>query len=145
MPRSGRFWLFLTGKQVNIITFEINNLLERSKQGLLFTGEKKDKIGLKVEALMETSGFNRTLLFLEILNDLAQQNDYKVLNGNGYAFESDLKGSHKVDTIFNYITAHFKDDITLEAIADKTGMTVPSFCRFFKNLQNFWDPSSKIL
>ena len=113
-------------------TFEINNLLERSKQGLLFTGEEKDKIGLKVEALMETSGFNRTLLFLEILNDLAQQNDYKVLNGNGYAFESDLKGSHKVDTIFSYITAHFKDDITLEAIADKTGMTVPSFCRFFK-------------
>ena len=82
--------------------------------------------------MLDLKGFNRTLLFLEILNNLSESKDYDILNLETYTFESDLKGGHKIDIVYRHIANNFKDEITLETIAEKTGFTVPSFCRFFK-------------
>jgi len=113
-------------------TFAIEKLFERAKKGISFTFKFRDVVGAKVEKLLTKTGFNRTLLFLEILNDLAETKDYELLNIDTYTFESDLKGGHKIDIVYSHISNNFKDEITLDDIAEKTGFTVPSFCRFFK-------------
>ena len=102
---------------------KIRNLFDRSKKGILFGKEIKQKIGIKIEKLVEKKGFKKVLVFLEILNMLAKTEDYIILNVDGYAFETELQDSTKLDKIYKHINENFKDHISLDEIAnDKAGV-----------------------
>lgn len=113
---------------------KIKELFERSKKGILFGSETKIKVGYKIEKLVEKKGFKKLLVFLEILNILSKTSDYTILNVDGYAVETELQDSSKLDVIYTYINTNFKDHISLEQIANVANMTVPAFCRYFKKV-----------
>ena len=113
---------------------KIKELFERSKKGILFGLETKIKIGYKIEKLVEKNGFKKLLVFLEILNILSKTEDYTILNVDGYAVETELQDSSKLDTIYKHINTNFKEHISLDQIASVATMTVPAFCRYFKKV-----------
>jgi AraC-like DNA-binding protein len=113
---------------------KIKELFERSKKGILFGSETKIKVGDKIENLVEKEGFKKLLVFLEILNILSKTSDYTILNVDGYAVETELQDSSKLDRIYTYINTNFKDHISLDQIANVANMTVPAFCRYFKKV-----------
>ena len=113
---------------------KIKELFERSKKGILFGSETKIKVGDKIENLVEKEGFKKLLVFLEILNILSKTSDYIILNVDGYAVETELQDSSKLDRIYTYINTNFKDHISLDQIANVANMTVPAFCRYFKKV-----------
>ncbi len=113
---------------------KIKELFERSKKGILFGSETKIKVGYKIEKLVEKKGFKKLLVFLEILNILSKTSDYTILNVDGYAVETELQDSSKLDIIYKYINNNFKDHISLDQIANVANMTVPAFCRYFKKV-----------
>jgi len=108
------------------------SLFDRAKKGLMFKSDTQKMVGPKIIRLLDHEGFERILLLLEILSDLAQSNDYSILNVDGYAFETTHQDSHKIDIIFKHINSNFERQIPLEEIAEKASMTVPAFCRYFK-------------
>ncbi|CAH8282951.1 AraC-like DNA-binding protein [Mariniflexile fucanivorans] len=110
----------------------ILSLFERAKKGIRFKVETKQKIGPKIEKLLEHGGLKRVLKFLEILDYLATTDDYTLLNADGFAFEAEAQDSSKIDVIFKYVNKNFQNHITLDEIADEVSMTVPAFCRYFK-------------
>ncbi len=110
----------------------IDALFERAKKGIRFNIEIKQRIGAKIERLVELEGANRITSFIEILNDLATTDDYTLLNANGYAFESSHQDSNKIEVVYKHINENFKDHISLDEIAELVSMTVPAFCRYFK-------------
>ena len=110
----------------------IVSLFERAKKGIRFKIETKQKIGPKIEKLLEHDGLKRVLKFLEILNFLATTDDYSLLNADGFAFETEPQDSAKIDVIFKYVNKNFQNHIALDEIADVVSMTVPAFCRYFK-------------
>ncbi|SDR78611.1 AraC-type DNA-binding protein [Formosa sp. Hel1_31_208] len=110
----------------------IKGLFERAKNGILFKVETKQKVGLKIQKLDDVKGFRRIILLLEILFDLAEAKDYELLNADGFAFETNLQDSFKIDLIYNHINTNFKNHISLNEIAHVASMTVPAFCRYFK-------------
>lgn len=110
----------------------ISALFERAKKGIRFKVETKNVIGPKIESLMEYTGLERVIKFLEILNYLAITDDYTLLNADGFAFETEAQDSGKIDVIFKYVNNNFQNHITLDEIADEVSMTVPAFCRYFK-------------
>lgn len=112
--------------------YDIAQLFERGKKGILFKPETKKLVGPKIESLIEYEGFERVLKLLDILNDLSLSEDYSLLNADGYAFETKLQDSTKIDIVYKHINSNFKDHIGLDEIADKVSMTVPAFCRYFK-------------
>lgn len=107
-------------------------LFERAKKGIRFKVETKQKIGPKIEKMLEHQGLKRVLKFLEILDYLATTDDYNLLNADGFAFEAEAQDSSKIDIIFKYVNKNFQNHITLDEIADEVSMTVPAFCRYFK-------------
>ena len=111
---------------------DISSLFERAKKGVLFKPEIKSVVGPKIEKLIEEKGIKRILSLLDILNDLAISEAYTLLNVDGFAFETKPQDSEKIDIIFKHINNNFKNHISLEEMADKVSMTVPSFCRYFK-------------
>ncbi|GAL65566.1 AraC family transcriptional regulator [Jejuia pallidilutea] len=107
-------------------------LFTRAEKGIRFGIETKKIVGPKIDMLLELQGLKRVILFLEILDYLANTEDYILLNADGIAFETNPQDSEKIKIIYKYINANFQDHITLEEIADKVSMTVPAFCRYFK-------------
>lgn len=110
----------------------IDALFERAKKGIRFNIEIKQRIGAKIERLVDLEGANRITSFIEILNDLATTDDYTLLNANGYAFESSHQDSNKIEVVYKHINENFKDHISLDEISELVSMTVPAFCRYFK-------------
>ncbi len=124
---------FLGNHFVNIP--EMSNvaaLFIRAKKGIRFGIATKKLVGPKIDKLVEFEGLERILKLLEILNHLANTEDYTVLNADGIAFETNPQDSDKINVIYKYINANFQEHISLDEIADKVSMTVPAFCRYFK-------------
>jgi AraC-like DNA-binding protein len=110
----------------------IGALFERAKKGIRFNLEIKQRIGAKIERLIDLKGAHRITSFIEILNDLATTDDYTLLNANGFAFESVSQDSNKIEIIYKHINDNFKEHISLDEVSNLVSMTVPAFCRYFK-------------
>jgi AraC-like DNA-binding protein len=110
----------------------VKSLFDRAKKGIRFKIETKQIIGPKIDNLLEYTGLERVIKFLEILNFLAFTDDYSLLNADGFAFEADAQDSAKIAIIFKHVNTNFQNHISLDEIADKVSMTVPAFCRYFK-------------
>ena len=115
---------------------KIQKLLDISKSGIAFSGKTKTKIGEKMEVMEYQSDFQRLLSMLNILNELGNSEEYKVLNAEGFTMQSELKDNDRINVVFNHVKANFKQPISLEEISDTVSMTVPSFCRYFKKITN---------
>lgn len=107
-------------------------LFERAKKGLLFQREAKDEIGPKIKELVNYQGFNRILKLLDVLQDLALSKDYILLNVDGFAFETTIQDSNRIEEVYKHINHNFGRAISLDEISDLASMTVPAFCRYFK-------------
>lgn len=110
----------------------IQALFEKAKLGLSFHGKTKRKVGRKMEKLAKYDPHDRLLKLLTILRDLAQSDEYLILNVDGFVLETHLQDNDRINVIFNFVRDHFKRAIPLEEIAEKVSMTVPAFCRYFK-------------
>lgn len=115
---------------------KIQNLFEIAKGGIAFYGNTKRKIGEKIEILDYQTDFQRLLSILNILNELGNSKEFKVLNAEGFSLETEVKDNDRINIVFNFVKANFKEEITLDEIADLVSMTVPSFCRYFKKITN---------
>ena len=110
----------------------VSTLFERAKMGIRFNMDTKKEIGAEINNLLEFEGLQRVLKFLDILDYLGNTDDYTLLNADGVALETSPQDSDKINIIYKYVNANFKQHITLDEIAEKVSMTVPAFCRYFK-------------
>jgi len=115
---------------------KIQKLFEIAKSGIAFHGKTKKKVGEKMEVLEYQSDFQRLLAILNILNELGNSTEFKVLNAEGFSMETEVKDNDRINVVFNHVKVNFKEDISLDEIADLVNMTVPSFCRYFKKITN---------
>ncbi len=114
----------------------ISALLEKSKAGIVFSENIKKEIGEKLVDMHESSSWEKLVKFLEILDALASTSDYRILNAGKYYLQTQVEDNERINLIFNYVKDHFKEQITLEQVADLANMRVPSFCRYFKKITN---------
>jgi AraC-like DNA-binding protein len=114
----------------------ISALLEKSKAGIVFEENIKKTVGKKIADMHEMSSLKKLLAFLEILDELATTQQYRILNAGKYYLQTQVEDNERINHIFNYVKDHFKEQISLEEIADLANMKVPSFCRYFKKITN---------
>lgn len=115
---------------------QTRTLFEIARGGVAFFGETKDIVGEKLENLKNESDFEQLLSILSVLNELGNSKDFKVLNAEGFSFKTDIEDNDRINIVFNHVRNNFKEEVTLAEIADKAGMTIPSFCRYFKKITN---------
>mgnify|MGYP001827709503 FL=1 len=115
---------------------QARTLFEIARGGVAFYGETKDIVVEKLENLKNESDFEQLLSILSVLNELGNSKDFKVLNAEGFSFKTDIEDNDRINIVFNHVRNNFKEEVTLAEIADKAGMTVPSFCRYFKKITN---------
>ncbi len=117
-------------------TSKIKTLIQVAKRGIVFSGDTKVRVGTMMEAMEKQTDFERLVTQLTILNDLATTEEFRILNADGFSILSDVKDNERINTVFNYVKTHFKEEISLDVMAELTSLTVPSFCRYFKMVTN---------
>lgn len=114
----------------------ISALLEKAKSGIVFGEDFKKALKPKIDALTESHSLSKLLLLIEVLDQMSLTQDYKILNASKYYLQTQKEDNDRINVIFNYVKDHFKEQITLETVAELANMTVPSFCRYFKKITN---------
>ena len=112
---------------------KVRNLLENLKRGIKLFGETKTIVIDKVLKLKDTCGLKAIITLLDILLDISESEQYTCLASEGYTQLSNVNEEKRMNDIYQYITTHFKDKITLEEIASIANMTPTAFCKYFKH------------
>ena len=89
-----------------------------------------------MEVLEYQTDFQRLLSILNILNELGNSEDMRMLNAEGFSFSTDVKDNDRINVVFNHVKNNFREELTLEEISSMVSMTIPSFCRYFKKITN---------
>ncbi|WP_292008720.1 AraC family transcriptional regulator [Chryseobacterium sp.] len=110
----------------------IKNLLELSKYGILYGTATKKLILPKLQKLMESDGYKRYLLLLEILFELSTCEDYSLLNNEIMPYTIISKNKARLENIFTYVENNYDKEIPIEEVAKLANLTLPAFCNFFK-------------
>jgi len=114
----------------------VRRLLERSRVGLSFHGRTRDKVAPMLQQLGQLEGFARLSAFLQILELLAQSNDYRTLASPTYSPSLALYQGERINCVCELISRKFREGITQSEAARAAKMSPPSFSRFFRRATN---------
>lgn len=112
----------------------IRNLIERASRGIRFH-EVDNTLKSKIINLNENGVFDRTIKFIEILYELANCNNYKLISSLGFRNPSDNSIDNDLDKMYNYIFDNFRINLSSKDVADYINMNHSSFSRFFNRVQ----------
>ncbi|KFC20454.1 AraC family transcriptional regulator [Chryseobacterium sp. FH1] len=114
----------------------IFQMLETAKSGIVFGEKIKRAMASKMDALVKSSSLDKLVKLIDILDELAHTNDFKILNAGKYYLQTQKEDNDRINLIFNHVKDNFKNQISLEEVSGLATMTVPSFCRYFKKITN---------
>ena len=108
-------------------------MLIRAQRGLAFPPKA---IMLVYNRLVRLSSIDEGFLavqeFFSILYELSKFDDARELASSSFAKVEVVSESKRILKVKNYIDEHYKDDLSLEQLADLVGMTPTAFSRYFK-------------
>lgn len=110
----------------------IQLVLENARRGIEVTGSAKKTIAAMLEKLLVAEGTSRIILLLEILLQIADS-EQCMLSSQAYKHKTDETYDDRINAIYEYSLANFKNKIPLEEIASVANISPNSFCRYFKS------------
>ncbi|MCL6219448.1 AraC family transcriptional regulator [Zunongwangia pacifica] len=111
---------------------KINQLLKQAELGLKFQNISQELIN-RIKGLDRFSSFERTLKFLEILNELSD-NSFSQISSNAYLKNTQHSKNQELNKVYEYIFKNFKNQINLEDVAALIPMNLSAFSRFFSKV-----------
>ncbi|MFM2359670.1 MAG: hypothetical protein RLY16_1663 [Bacteroidota bacterium] len=110
----------------------LQKLFVKAKQGISIHRKTKNQIAVLLQKLLESTGTQKIILFLEILHLLSESNDLQLINKKKMPLLPADKDPDRMNDVVQHILAHFNEDISLKEIASIANLTPNSFCRYFK-------------
>ncbi|KYH03781.1 MULTISPECIES: AraC family transcriptional regulator [Chryseobacterium] len=114
----------------------IKNLLERSYLGLSFSGETKNTVVEKLQAIKDKNSFESLVGLIEILQILAHSTEVKELNKEDTRIKWFLNDKIRMGTIYDYIHENYDRKPNVNEVAQVVSLSTPAFCRYFKKQTN---------
>ncbi len=110
----------------------IKEFLHYSQLGLTLKSKNQGLVE-KIKNLTNKNGYSRMLYFFDLLNEIANRKDKKVVSSRGFTKISNNKDYVSVNKTYEYIIKRFENQsISLIEISDHLNMSPSTFCRFFK-------------
>ncbi|UHG92297.1 AraC family transcriptional regulator [Spirosoma oryzicola] len=114
----------------------VQRLFERAHRGLTFGEDTKQKVGPWLAQLPDLLPFERLLMLLRVLQQLADAPDVKPLHADGVQFDLNPKEQERINRVCRYVEQHYARAVDVREVADLASLTVPAFCRYFKRMTN---------
>lgn len=111
----------------------IYEILEKSRTGIKFNNAlAQKKVKNKMNEIFQTKGIERISILFSILETIASSSEQEYLSSQSFIDSINEGQDQKMNKIYKYITANFKEQISIDHLAAEVNMTKTSFCRFFK-------------
>lgn len=108
----------------------IHRLLVLSNKGIKFDKNIGNEIRDMQAELLRRPPFEKLIIFLQLLNDLAKTQEFKTLcDQKPFLFNDPT--SVRIETVYNFIREKYAEKITLAKMASITHMSEGAFSRFF--------------
>jgi AraC-like DNA-binding protein len=119
-------------------TPELNNiqkLLELSSKGIKFDKYISREIKKKQTDLLTLPPFEKLVLLLQLLNDLAKVHEFKLLCDHDALLNNNIPNT-RIKTVCQFIEKKYSEKITLAEVASLVNMCEGAFSRFFSQTTN---------
>ncbi|PPL03114.1 AraC family transcriptional regulator [Parapedobacter indicus] len=110
----------------------ISRLFELGQQGISILGTDHARISQMVKAVCLSSGFDRLINFLQLLDALSKIKEYELLSTPFYAKNIRKLETERLNQVIDYMMENYRHEITLDQLASIIDMNKASFCRYFK-------------
>jgi len=110
---------------------KIYQLLHSKNNGIQLQRVLQKDIALQIKELEKASGIDRIVKLIFCLQKISQSASYTVLTYH-FSSTSNTKENSVIEKVFDYSFKYYLKQITLHEVADIAGMSIPTFCRFFK-------------
>lgn len=123
----------------NIDIFELPELAQLKKffrnaeMGVSFGSDTVKKVHHSITKLSTSTGMEKWINFLEVLNIISNSSDYKTISN---PLSLPKVEENRLSKVISFVSDNFTRDISLEEVSDIASMTPQSFCRFFKKRTN---------
>ena len=108
-------------------------LFEHANVGIAFSMKTILHVYGRLNELVDLEpSFHSVMKFIDLLYELSQSTDYKLLSTSAFAHCGQCTDSRRVKKVKDYIDKNFKDEIRLQTLSDLASMTPTAFSRFFK-------------
>jgi AraC-like DNA-binding protein len=111
----------------------VKELFSRASRGIKFFGKTKEVVCTRLHSMRCQSGVSSILELLGILDTLACSKEFDYLNPGSYVVRAHEKTSQKINQVYLYTIAHFRESIALADVAALTNHSAAAFCRYFKS------------
>ena len=110
----------------------IKELFKRASRGIRFLPPFAEKAGRMVLKIAQSSGFNRVILLLRLLHELAKTEQFRLLAGELYHQQNHDFTDDRLTKVLHFLTTHYQQKIVLRKVAEIAHLHPTAFCRFFK-------------
>ena len=111
----------------------IKATLENASRGLQIDGTAKARIERLMHEVISTEGPKRIILLLEVLIEIGNSSQAKPLSSMGFSPVLADADKDRINLIYDYSFANFKNKILLDEIAGISNLSSNAFCRYFKS------------
>lgn len=109
----------------------IKKMLMLCSRGLKCTANTEE-FSNAFKKMIQSNSFERILILLGILNDLAHSKEYTAISNAGFVNRFDDFEMDKINKIYKFLFQNYRQDINLKQISQMANMTPTSFSRYFK-------------
>lgn len=121
---------FFKSKEVR----HIGNMFIDSARGICFGSEARGLVWDEMMSLGEYDGFERLLVLLRILDQLARTHDKRILAGESYSATPSDRDNSRFNKVYQFIHDEHTNPIKVEQVAKLLNMSPSGFSRFFKKV-----------
>jgi YesN/AraC family two-component response regulator len=113
-------------------TSRLADFFQKAKRGIVINGNARKKAAQKLEKLIAKKGLDKIIGLLEILDLLSASKETEFITPETYTANIHTTENDRLFEVYQHIRENFKDDISLNKLAEIAHLTPQSFCRLFK-------------
>ena len=111
---------------------QVVELFEKAKTGIAFQGKTKEIAGARLKKLSTLDKFEQFFELLSIFQLLANSKECIQLKARPISSAALLKQQERIHFIYQHVEENFSNKIDIHQISQKVNLSVPAFCRYFK-------------
>jgi len=111
----------------------MQELVRKAKRGIRFLGETHHQVTSMLRTMEQSAGLKKIILFLSLIEVLAESKEYELLASVSYKNIYDEKDTGRINAVYQFLISNFHRDVSLEEVSAVSNMSPTAFCRFFKS------------
>ncbi|WP_035463809.1 helix-turn-helix domain-containing protein [Algoriphagus vanfongensis] len=114
----------------------ISSMLHKASRGIEVMGKTNHKITQMMKKLLREEGIQSIILFLEILQQIAESSEIKFITDAAYINTHKESEKDRMGLVYDFVMHHFMEKISLKEVADICNLSESAFSRYFKSRAN---------